>query len=157
MKGSISKSALTVPSPLQTFKSLIDQIQTLLYMLIQRAGTGTLPPPGFHTPDWTALSEQWGRIPAASPTQATLGPATLTLGQDDSEAEDQDPLLNGIDDVLNRTYGWDNESPARVVQVEAFKAEWRPITNNEYMAFWRSSADKDMPKSWIEEDGEIKV
>lgn len=126
-------------------------------MLIQRAGTGTLPPPGFHTPDWTALSEQWSHVPPASSTPATLGPATLTLGHDDSEADDQDPLLNGIDDVVNRTYGWDNESPARVVEVGAFKAEWRPITNDEYMAFWKSSTDKELPKSWVEEDGEIKV
>jgi formylglycine-generating enzyme required for sulfatase activity len=79
------------------------------------------------------------------------------LGHDDSEADDQDPLLNGIDDVVNRTYGWDNESPARVVEVGAFKAEWRPITNDEYMAFWKSSTDKELPKSWVEEDGEIKV
>lgn len=86
-----------------------------------------------------------------------VGPASLTLGHNDSEADDPNPLFNAMDNIVNHTYGWDNESPARVVEVGAFKAEWRPITNNQYMTFWRSLTGKAMPKSWVEEDGEIKV
>ena len=131
-------------------------IETLLYMLIQRAGTGTLPPPGFQTPDWAHLSMQWSQNPAATLPLPTLGPAQLVVGHDDSEGVDEDPLLNALEDVVNHTYGWDNESPQRIVEVGAFKAEWRPVSNEEYMAFWEGSG-KSMPKSWVKEDGEIKV
>ncbi|KAF6760178.1 DUF323 domain-containing protein [Ephemerocybe angulata] len=132
-------------------------VETLLYMLIQRAGTGTLPPPGFQTPEWSMLSEQWRHTPPPSTAFASLGPTTLTLGHDDSEADDGDAAFNNLDDITNRAYGWDNESPARVVEVGAFKAEWRPISNVDYMDFWRASDEREMPKSWVEESGEIKV
>src|SRR5688572_24658365 len=99
-------------------------------MLIQRAGSGTLPPPGFNSPDWSTLSEQWSQVPPPSSPTVTLGPAQLTMGHDDSEADD--PLPHDPADVANHTFGWDNESPARVVEVARFKAEWRAITNREY-------------------------
>ena len=46
-----------------------------------------------------------------------FSPATITLGHDDSEAEDDS---HGIaQDVIGHTFGWDNESPTRVIEVGA--------------------------------------
>lgn len=132
-------------------------IETLLYMLMQRAGSGTLPPPGFTVPPWEALAEQWNSIPLPSSSTVLVGPATLVLGHHDSEAEDGLPSV--VENVKDHTFGWDNESPARTVQVGAFKTEWRPVTNREFETF-RNNQSKgvvDFPKSWVDEDGEIKV
>jgi formylglycine-generating enzyme required for sulfatase activity len=126
-------------------------------MLIQRAGTGTLPPSGFQTPEWSTLVKQWDHLPSPTMALPVLGPAKLTMGHDDSEADDPDPTLNSIEDVVNGTYGWDNESPSRTVEVGAFKAEWRPITNGEYMAYVEGAGDVPIPKSWVDECGEMKV
>ena len=130
-------------------------LQTLLYMLIQRAGTGTLPPPGFQSPNWDALVEQWSMNPAPSTSAALVGPANLTMGHDDSEADDKlafDPV-----EIADHTFGWDNESPARIVHVKQFKADWRPITNLEYENFCLSTGRQDLPKSWTQEEGKNKV
>ena len=59
--------------------------QRLLYILIQRAGTGMLPPPGFAVPPWKHLAAQWDAIPPPMTPYATLGPCTLTMGRDDQE------------------------------------------------------------------------
>ncbi|KAI0352516.1 hypothetical protein OH77DRAFT_1409131 [Trametes cingulata] len=132
-------------------------IETLLYMLIQRAGSGMLPPPGFAPPPWEALAAQWESIPGPSTPTVTLGPCELVMGHDDQEPDDLVPELEG--DVTNHEFGWDNESPRRVVQVGKFAMEWRPITNGEFETFWRGEGKGkvDMPASWVEEDGEVKV
>lgn len=123
-------------------------------MLIQRAGTGTLPPTGFVVPPWELLKLQWDATPAPSTESVVLGPTTLTLGHDDSEADD---FLPGTElEVERRQYGWDNESPGRQVEVGRFRAAWRPVTNKEFLAFWRAGK-AELPKSWVDEDGEIKV
>ncbi|KAJ7668490.1 DUF323 domain-containing protein [Mycena polygramma] len=129
-------------------------VETLLYMLIQRAGSGTLPPTGFVIPPWDLLKLQWDATPAPSTESVVLGPATLTLGHNDSEADDFLPTLEL--EAEGREYGWDNESPARQVQVGRFRAAWRPVTNKEFLPFWRAGK-AEQPKSWVEEDGEIKV
>ncbi|KAJ7128981.1 DUF323 domain-containing protein [Mycena crocata] len=121
-------------------------VETLLYMLIQRSGSGTLPPSGFVIPPWDLLKLQWDATPPPSTESVVLGPTTLTLGHNDSEA----------DDFLPESYGWDNESPARQVEVGKFRASWRPVTNKEFLAFWRAGK-AELPKSWVEEDAEIKV
>ncbi|KAH9936844.1 C-type lectin protein [Epithele typhae] len=123
-------------------------IETLLYMLIQRAGTGMLPPPGFAPPPWETLAAQWDATPAPRTATVELGPATITLGHDDQEPDDELPALAG--DVSAHEFGWDNESPARAVDVPKFRVEWRPVTNGEFLAFWRGAgAGKvDMPASW---------
>lgn len=128
-------------------------------MLIQRAGSGTLLPPGFAAPPWVDLAAQWSSIPSPDSPMVLVGPASLTMGHDDSEGDDKLPHLEA--DVKGRTFGWDNESPCRVVHVGAFRAEWRPVTNGEFETFWRE-ARKDqvqLPKSWVmnEEDGSVKV
>ncbi|OSD01960.1 hypothetical protein PYCCODRAFT_1368312 [Trametes coccinea BRFM310] len=132
-------------------------IETVLYMLIQRAGSGMLPPPGFASPPWEALAAEWDTIPPPTTPTVTLGPCELVLGHDDQEPDDLLPALEH--DVAEHEFGWDNESPRRVVQVGKFSVEWRPVTNAEFEAFWRGAGKGkvDMPASWVEEDGEVKV
>ncbi|KAK7045684.1 hypothetical protein VNI00_007517 [Paramarasmius palmivorus] len=130
-------------------------VETLLYMLIQRAGTGTLPPPGFTIPPWSLLADQFNQVPPPSTPYATLGPADLVLGHQDSEGDDIGELKLNVQD---HEYGWDNESPPRSVSVGAFRAEWRPVSNGEFEVFWREGKGKvPMPKSWAEEDGQLQV
>ncbi|KAJ7209660.1 DUF323 domain-containing protein [Mycena pura] len=128
--------------------------QTLLYMLIQRAGSGTLSPSGFTAPPWHLLKQQWDATPPPSTEYVTLGPATVILGHDDSEGDDFLPDKEMR--AEGREYGWDNESPTRQVQVGKFRAAWRPVTNQEFFAFY-TVGSAELPKSWVEEDGEIKV
>ncbi|KAI0751764.1 C-type lectin protein [Daedaleopsis nitida] len=125
-------------------------IETLLYILIQRAGTGMLPPPGFALPPWAALAAQWDATPPPTTPTVTLGPCTLTLGHDDQEPDDVVPALAA--DVAAHEFGWDNESPARAVHVGAFRMSWRPVTNGEYEAFWREAGKElglGLPPSWV--------
>lgn len=132
-------------------------VETLLYILIQRAGSGTRPPPGFTVPNWQLLIQQWKSIPLPCFPDVIVGPATITLGHDDSEAEDDIPRI--AQDVIGHTFGWDNESPARAIEVGAFRAEWRPVTNKEF-EIYRNNQGKNfvgLPKSWVEDDGGIKI
>ncbi|KAG7445802.1 DUF323 domain-containing protein [Guyanagaster necrorhizus] len=128
--------------------------ETLLYMLLQRAGTGTLPPPGFAAPDWESLSEKWAAESKPSSPTITLGPATVTLGHDDVEAEDAQ-----ASDVATHEYGWDNEHPKRQVHVNEFRIEWRPVTNGEFYEFYMSGHGKDVqvPASWVQVAGAMQV
>jgi len=126
-------------------------------MLIQRAGSGTLPPPGFISPPWELLTEQWNSTPAPLSSTVVLGPATVSLGHQDSEGDDK---LEGVaEDVGGHVFGWDNESPERKFDVGALRVDWRPVSNGEFETFWRAAGGEKlgMPGSWVEEDGEIKV
>ncbi|KAG6830821.1 hypothetical protein H0H87_006994 [Tephrocybe sp. NHM501043] len=126
-------------------------------MLIQRAGSGTLPPQGFSSPPWEMLVPQWDATPAPLTPTVILGPSTVFLGQQDSEGDD---AAEGVgENVDNHVFGWDNESPKRKYEVGAFRAEWRPVSNREFEAFWRENgADVSrLPGSWVYEDDEIKV
>lgn len=124
-------------------------------MLLQRAGTGTIPPTGFVAPVWDVLEESWNAHPEPASEAVTLGPAEITLGHDDDEADDDST------DVLGHSFGWDNEHPERKVQVGKFKIEWRPVTNGQFYDFYMREG-KDMPKvqfpkSWVEIDGGVFV
>ncbi|KAJ3569595.1 hypothetical protein NP233_g4946 [Leucocoprinus birnbaumii] len=134
-------------------------IETLLYMLLQRAGSGTRPPFGFTQPPWHILSSQWSHVPLPSTSTVTVGPSKVTLGHSDSEALDK--LPSHMHDVHDHVFGWDNESPARTVDVKQIKVEWRPVTNGEFEAFMLEGKGKgvvSMPKSWIQDsDGNYKV
>ncbi|KIK68974.1 hypothetical protein GYMLUDRAFT_153104 [Collybiopsis luxurians FD-317 M1] len=140
-------------------------VETLLYMLIQRAGSSlfpyTLPPPGFHAPPWQALKSQWDAIPPPFCETVELGGVNLVLGHDDSEGDDgMYETKEKLDKILSHTYGWDNESPSRVVHVGKFKAEWRPVSNADFERWCRMSGGSvPMPKSWVVDDkiDEIKV
>ncbi|THH08851.1 hypothetical protein EW145_g2415 [Phellinidium pouzarii] len=108
-------------------------------------------------PPWSALAAQWARAAVPASPTVELGPARLILGHDNSEAEDD--VASGSKDVVHaHAFGWDNESPARAVEVARFRAEWRPVTNGEYLVFWKERGEEFlMPASWVEERGEIFV
>ncbi|EPQ54993.1 hypothetical protein GLOTRDRAFT_60878 [Gloeophyllum trabeum ATCC 11539] len=130
-------------------------VETLLYMLIQRAGTGTLPPPG-PVPPFEALARQWAATPPPATRTVTLGPATVVLGHDDQESEDL--LEENALSVEGHAFGWDNESPRRAVAVGRVAFEWRPVSNAEFRAFWEErGAEIQMPASWVLDAGELKV
>ena len=123
-------------------------------MLIQRAGTGTIPPSvgGFATPCWESLAEVWDAAPVPSCATVTLGPATVELGHDDPEEYDSSL------DVKDHEFGWDNEHPRREVEVGEFRMEWRPITNGQFYEYWKSAEGKvPMPKLWVMQDGQVMV
>lgn len=130
-------------------------------MLIQRAGSGTLPPPGLTAPPWAALKAQWAQIPPPSERVVALGPAKVVIGHDDSEADDLATEL--ADTVSTHELGWDNESPERTVDVQRFKIDVRPATNGEFYAFWKAQRGTDgeieWPASWVcdEAGGAVSV
>lgn len=85
-----------------------------------------------------------------------LGPRTLTLGHDDCEGNDSNPEL--AHDVV-RVFGWDNESPARTVEVKRVRIGWRPVTNAEYLMFWKVGSEEgvEIPSSWVLTDQGVQV
>ena len=120
-------------------------------MLLQRAGTGTIPPSksGFAIPPWESLASAWNAAPTPSSTTVTLGPATIELGHDDSEVDDASL------DVKDHELGWDNEHPRRKVDLGEFRIEWRPVTNGQFYEFWKEAGEKvPMPKSWVMDVGD---
>ncbi|KAH7909815.1 hypothetical protein BJ138DRAFT_183280 [Hygrophoropsis aurantiaca] len=136
---------------------LMKHPQTLLYMLLQRAGTGTIPPPDFTPPPWESLATFWDAAPLPQLPAVTLDATTVTLGIDDVEDEDEDPVKS--QEVAGHIFGWDNESPERDVAVNAFRIEWRPITNGEFYEFYHGAGNGkvQLPASWVEYDGETRV
>ncbi|CDO77155.1 hypothetical protein BN946_scf184657.g30 [Trametes cinnabarina] len=129
--------------------------ETLLYMLLQRAGTGTIPPIGFVPPVWDVLEETWNSHPEPVSDTVTLGPEVIALGHDDDEADDDST------DVYGHAFGWDNEHPERKVTVGKFKIEWRPITNGQFYEFYmhdgKNLENVKFPASWVEMDGQVFV
>ena len=87
-------------------------------MLLQRAGTGTIPPNGFIAPPWEVLAESWDSQPQPETQSVTLGPADITLGHHDLEGEDE-----GATDVLGHELGWDNEHPQQTAHVAQFRID----------------------------------
>lgn len=130
-------------------------VETLLYMLIQRAGSGTLPPAGFITPPWASLAESWNAIPRPRSKTVTLGPAFVSLGHDDVEADDDDSESS----VGDYEFGWDLEHPKRQVNVPRFEIEWQPVTNGEFYEFYMGAGNGKVsfPASWVDTDGIIEV
>ncbi|CCM05601.1 uncharacterized protein FIBRA_07829 [Fibroporia radiculosa] len=127
--------------------------ETLLYMLLQRAGTGTIPPSGFSAPVWTVLAESWERAPRPEDSTVTLGPTTIKLGHNDAEADDAST------DVAGHNFGWDNENPEREVHVNEVRIEWRPVTNGEFYEYYNDKGKGvvKFPASWVEIDGAVCV
>ncbi|TFK70933.1 hypothetical protein BDN72DRAFT_495551 [Pluteus cervinus] len=130
--------------------------ETLLYMLLQRAGTGTLPPLGFSLPPWETLAASWDALPKPSEPTVTLGPAEVFIGHDDDEEKDQ-----SVTDTARYEFGWDNENPKSKSRVGEFRIEWRPVTNGEFYEFYVANEGKDervqLPASWVEQEGEMRV
>ena len=127
--------------------------QTLLYMLIQKAGDpdGTQRPAGFLPPvrEVLARHDSWAEDHIGKPVATvSMEPSTISLGHNDSESDD---LLSDIVDSTDHEYGWDNERPQREVKItKPVKIETRPILNGEYLAFWKEHRKgMDLPASWI--------
>ena len=123
-------------------------------MLLQRAGTGTIPPSasGFAIPPWESLAGVWNAAPTPSSSTVTLGPATIELGHDDFEVDDASL------DVKDYELGWDNEHPRHKVDVGEFRIEWRPVTNGQFYEFWKEAGGKIlMPKSWVMDGDDVMV
>jgi len=132
-------------------------------MLIQRAGTGTLPPPNFIRPQFEALSKVWDEeytafYNSSFGSTVTIGPQAVTIGHDDLETDDDTKPFDPAHE-----FGWDNENPRREVEVPQLKISWRPVTNGEYYSHWSNPSKNQgndkvkMPASWVERDGEILV
>ncbi|KAK7022115.1 DUF323 domain-containing protein [Favolaschia claudopus] len=136
-----------------TFEHEVLHAETLLYMLLQRAGTGTLPPAGFMPPPWESLAESWNALPEPEEATVTLGPATVTYGHDDDEMQD-DAFAS---DVAGHEFGWDNEHPKREALVEQFRISWRPVTNGQFYKYYVEEGDVTLPASWVEVDGQMHV
>ncbi|KAG8923205.1 hypothetical protein FRC01_013058 [Tulasnella sp. 417] len=127
--------------------------ETLLYMLIQKAGDvdGTLPPPGFAKPQWETLQKLPAWSQALPTSTVTLeGGVEISLGHDDIEAEDNFDQVNSP----THEFGWDNESPKRTTKLgeKAVKIETRPILNREYYDFWvkeRKDGGFALPGLWV--------
>ncbi|KAK3955448.1 C-type lectin protein [Pseudoneurospora amorphoporcata] len=124
------------------FEHELMHIETLLYMMLQ--SDKTLPPTHIPRPDFEKLARkaeservpsQWFEIPAQE----------ITIGLDDPE--------DGTD--VNTHYGWDNEKPVRRVQVAAFQAQGRPITNEEYARYMYSKNIDKLPASWARLDENV--
>jgi hypothetical protein len=137
--------------------------KTLLYMLIQRAGSGAISPPSFSTPRFAELAREWAAEYSSfyeSPfgSVVTLGPQTVVLGHNDLESDD---LTHPFD--AQHEFGWDNESPRREVNIAKFKISWRPVTNGEFHEYWsnvsknQGQASVAMPASWVKIDGVVLV
>lgn len=111
-------------------------LETFLYMLLQ--SEKIQPPAGIDIPDFTQMAQdakrnakpnKWFRIPRQ----------TITVGLDDSDK----------DVVPKDSYGWDNEKPQMKINVHAFEAQARPITNGEYAKFLQASHSRAIPASWL--------
>ncbi|KAJ6102358.1 Ergothioneine biosynthesis protein 1 [Penicillium sp. IBT 16267x] len=111
-------------------------LETFLYMLLQ--SEKTQPPSGIDTPDFTQMAQdakrnakpnKWFRIPRQ----------TITVGLDDSDK----------DVVPKDSYGWDNEKSQKKINVHAFEARARPITNGEYAKYLQANRSRAIPASWL--------
>ncbi|TRM57888.1 histidine-specific methyltransferase [Schizophyllum amplum] len=121
--------------------------ETLLYMLLMKAGEGLRSPKGFASPPWDAMAKAWDATPEPETKTVTLGPAEVKLGHEDDEALDAEV---GEAEVRRREFGWDNEHPVRTEEVGKFRMSWRPISNGEFYAYWRErQGTVPLPPSWM--------
>lgn len=156
-EGKISLTRKVARVLFMTFEHEGLHVETLLYMLIQRAGTGTIPPPDFSPPHWESLAAQWQTAPKPAVPTVEIGPSTVTLGINDIEAEDTDPAKRC--DFADHIFGWDNESPSKQAEVKALRIEWRPVTNGDFHEFYKGAGQGrvQFPASWEDCNGETRV
>ena len=109
-------------------------LETLLYMLLQ--SEKTLPPPGVR-PDFKALAQQ-AKIESVPNEWKMVPSRQVTLGLNDPD-DDNDS---------NCYFGWDNEKPVRTVNVQAFEAKARPISNEDYARYMEENNESTFPASW---------
>ncbi|OJJ97070.1 hypothetical protein ASPACDRAFT_123798 [Aspergillus aculeatus ATCC 16872] len=110
-------------------------LETFLYMLIQSERIN--PPPAVPKPDFERIFRD-ARERERSNDWFTIPEQTLSIGLDDDGKS-----------VPSASYAWDNEKPARVISVQAFQAQGRPITNGEYARYLQANSLGQKPESWI--------
>lgn len=120
------------------------------------------PAPGFTTPDWRALALQWRaqvekEQRSLENTTVTFPASSVEIGHDDFDHLDHQTSFDAA-----HTFGWDNESPKRTVQVPTFKISLLPISNGDYLEFWQSvpqdKKDELLPGSWtVGENGNVSI
>ncbi|KAI9879048.1 MAG: hypothetical protein M1830_009744 [Pleopsidium flavum] len=96
----------------------------------------TIPPPGVR-PDFEAMAQR-ARLESVPNQWITVPGRKLTLGMDDPD-NDLGP---------DRYFGWDNERPSSTVDIPAFAAKARPITNEEYAFYLEQTHKTPIPASW---------
>lgn len=115
-------------------------LETLLYMVLQ---SDQARPPG-PPPDFAILAKQARE--ASVPNQWSKVPAsTIAVGMNDPEND------NGP----SRFFGWDNEKPQRFVDVPAFEAQARPLTNEDYARFLDQTMQDKLPASWLHRSTDV--
>lgn len=90
-------------------------------------------------------------------TTVTYPASTVEIGHDDFDHLDEQTPYDPA-----HTFGWDNESPKRTVDVPAFKVSLLPISNSDYLKFWesKSSVEKQayLPGSWtVGSEGNVSI
>lgn len=112
-------------------------LETLLYMMLQ--SDKTLPPPiAQHQPDWVKMAEQ-AKAARVENQWFDVPEQEITVGIDEPDDATDVTLDYGWYVCLLRlsvgggylTLDRDNEKPKRQVNVHAFQAKGRPITNEE--------------------------
>ncbi|KAF8322632.1 hypothetical protein DL93DRAFT_2071516 [Clavulina sp. PMI_390] len=132
--------------------------ETLLYMLIQRAGTpgGTIAPRGFAPPSLENVhhlilpdKSSLTRPPPHALIQ--LHPGTFSIGHDDPEKLDLKTA--SLSEAETYEFGWDLEHPKRQVTIpKQVLVEKLCITNAEYLVYFRlfqESKGLRMPDNWV--------
>lgn len=117
------------------FEHEVMHLETLLYMLVQ--SEKMLPPAGAVKPDFEAIARE-ARVKAVDNQWFDIPKQTVVLGLDDDDS----------DHITKRFFGWDNEKPRRTVEVAAFEAKARPITNGEYLQYMTQRGIQKIPASW---------
>ncbi|KAI8371082.1 hypothetical protein BD560DRAFT_351656 [Blakeslea trispora] len=122
-------------------------LETLLYMLVQ--SPNILPPKNVATPSWKLFAHQPQPLkPLAEAAYLKMPSGSVVLGQPYCESHDYEPAISS--DLIQ--FGWDNESPARQVQVNEFEIQTRPVTNGEYFAYLQETSSNVMPASWFKDE-----
>jgi formylglycine-generating enzyme required for sulfatase activity len=105
----------------------------------------TVPPPGAR-PDFRALAEE-AKARAVNNQWFLVPSSKITVGMNDPENNNPP----------TRFFGWDNEKPQRSVQVPAFRAKGRAITNAEYAKYLEVTGKPGYPASWTKTSSGISV
>lgn len=118
-------------------------LETFLYMLLQ--SDRIAPPPLLAAPDFKLMSSQ-AKMRAVPNEWFTVPRTRVSIGLDDEPSANRVP---------KHSFGWDNEKPNREVDVPAFSAKARPITNGEYAAYLEQNYINTIPSSWVAKPAEM--
>ena len=118
----------------------------LLYTLLQHEGGNITSPVGFVRPEWDILRKAWQTAPEPQASTVTLGPAHIVIDHIEDADDDDDSRTN------DHPSGMESERSKKRVAVDAFRIDWRPISNGQfYLFFLKEQIDHiSVPTSWIE-------